>query len=111
MAWRPHGRARVDASDPRAFAYCDRCNFLYNHHTLRWQYEWQGTKLQNRRLLVCETCYDEPQEGLRVFTLPPDPVPIVNPRPPRGGDISPTPAATTTPNPDPNNPDLPDIPS
>lgn len=83
MSWRPHGRARVDASDPRAFAWCDRCSFQYNLNVLRFQYEWQGPQLQNRRLLVCERCYDEPQEQLRTFVLPPDPVPVQNPRPPR----------------------------
>jgi hypothetical protein len=36
--------------------------------------------LQNIRLLVCNTCYDVPQEQLRAIVVPADPVPIVNPR-------------------------------
>jgi hypothetical protein len=36
--------------------------------------------MQNIRLLVCNTCYDVPQEQLRAIVVPADPVPIVNPR-------------------------------
>jgi hypothetical protein len=36
--------------------------------------------MQNIRLLVCNTCYDEPQAQLRAIVVPADPVPIVNPR-------------------------------
>lgn len=78
---RPHGRARVDASSPRAFAICDRCGFLYNHGDLRWQMDYRGGKLSNIRRLVCDTCYDEPQPQLRIKILPPDPRPILNARP------------------------------
>jgi hypothetical protein len=49
---------------------------------LRWQYDWRGTKLQNLRFLVCDSCYDQPQQnGQRVIILPADPVPIQNARP------------------------------
>lgn len=74
-------RASISRTRPRAHAICDRCGFRYNHDELQFQYQWAGTKLQNLRLLVCETCLDKPQEGLRTIVLPPDPVPINNPRP------------------------------
>lgn len=74
------GRARTSASNPQAHAICDRCGFRYNHVNLRWQYDWRGASLQNLRLLVCNTCYDAPQEQLRAIVVPADPVPIVNPR-------------------------------
>lgn len=80
MSLRPHGRAEISATNPRAVGLCDRCQFLYNHDTLRWQWQWRGPKLQNIRLLVCRECYDKPQEQLRTFVLPIDPVPISNPR-------------------------------
>ncbi len=77
-----NGRARVNARSPVAFAICDRCGFRYNHDELVWQYEWAGNALQNQRILVCtRTCNDLPNEQLRVFVLPADPVPIINPRP------------------------------
>ena len=77
---RPHGRARVDTRNPRAFGICDRCGFLYNHYELRWQFDYAGAGLINRRILVCETCEDIPQAQLRNIILPADPVPIMNAR-------------------------------
>jgi hypothetical protein len=74
------GRARTSASNPQAHAICDRCGFRYNHVNLRWQYDWRGASMQNIRLLVCNTCYDVPQEQLRAIVVPADPVPVVNAR-------------------------------
>lgn len=78
---RPHGRAKVSVTQPRAFGVCDRCSFLYNLDALQWQYQWVGTNLQNIRMLVCDSCYDTPQEQLKRILLPPDPVPVKNARP------------------------------
>lgn len=77
---RPHGRARVSSRNPRAFGICDRCGFLYNHVDLQWQYDWAGASLINKRILVCDQCNDVPQSQLRAIVVPPDPVPIQNPR-------------------------------
>ena len=77
---RPHGRASVSTRNPRAFGICDRCGFLYNHDQLQWQFDWAGASLINKRILVCNTCNDEPQSQLRAIVLPADPVPIINPR-------------------------------
>jgi len=74
------GRARTSARNPQAFAICDRCAIWYNHVNLRWQYDWAGASLVNKRILVCNTCYDEPQQQLRAIIIPADPMPIVNPR-------------------------------
>jgi len=74
------GRARTSARNPRAFAICDRCALWYNHYQLKWQYDWAGASMINKRILVCDTCYDEPQEQLRAIVLPADPMPIINPR-------------------------------
>lgn len=74
------GRARTSPSTPRAFGVCDRCALWCNHHQLKWQFDWAGASLINKRLLVCDRCYDEPQQQLRAIVIPADPVPIVNPR-------------------------------
>tara|TARA_R110000868_G_scaffold176318_4_gene413891 strand:+ start:1608 stop:2342 length:735 start_codon:yes stop_codon:yes gene_type:complete len=74
------GRARTDPKNPRAFSICDRCALWYNHVNLNFQYDWAGAALVNKRILVCNTCYDTPQEQLRAIVIPADPVPIVNPR-------------------------------
>jgi hypothetical protein len=77
---RPHGRAKVSTRNPQAFGICDRCSFLYNHNQLQWQFDWAGAGLINKRILVCNTCLDTPQEQLRAIILPADPTPILNPR-------------------------------
>jgi len=74
------GRARISARNPRAAAQCDRCGFIYNHVDLRWQMDWAGASLINKRILVCHSCYDVPQQQLRAIVVPADPVPIQNPR-------------------------------
>jgi hypothetical protein len=75
------GRAITNPQNPRAFAVCDRCGMWYNHYKQQFQHEWQGTKLQNLNLLVCQSCLDIPQPQLKARILPADPVPIRNPRP------------------------------
>lgn len=77
---RAHGRASVSSRNPQAFAICDNCGFLFNHSDLRWQLDWAGNKLINKRQLVCRRCNDTPQSQLRAIILPADPVPIMNPR-------------------------------
>jgi hypothetical protein len=77
---RAHGRAKVSSRSPQAFAICDACGFLFNHVELRWQMDWAGNKLINKRQLVCRRCNDIPQSQLRAIVLPADPVPVKNPR-------------------------------
>jgi hypothetical protein len=75
------GRARTSARSPQAHAFCDRCGGRFNHVDLSWQIDWAGASMVNKRILVCHTCLDEPQQQLRAIILQPDPVPILNPRP------------------------------
>lgn len=89
-AWHPSGRARVSVRRPESFGICDRCNFQYNLHDLKWQFQWAGMHLQNIRLLVCSHCFDTPNQQLRSIILPPDPLPVFNPRPERYSEIVPS---------------------
>ena len=73
------GRARVSARNPEAFGRCARCGTWYNRIDLRDQWDWRGAQLQNLYLLVCASCYDEPQQQLRQIVLPADPVPVFRP--------------------------------
>lgn len=75
-----YGRATINPNDPNALGICDRCGFLYNLRTLRWQMEWCGTTMQNLHLRVCSRCWDVPQEQLRTIILPPDPPSVRDPR-------------------------------
>jgi hypothetical protein len=75
-----HGSAKVDPRNPRAFARCDFGGEWRNLHELHKQMEWLGTKLSWTGFLVCSEHLDRPQEQLRPIRLPPDPVPVLNPR-------------------------------
>lgn len=104
MAWARYSHASVNSQSPEAFATCDRCGFVRNHRDLAWQYDWRGPRLQNLRILVCQDkCYDAPQQnGQRTIVLPPDPIPIMNPRPDphmfMGQSSSPDPSQSGSPN-------------
>ena len=74
-------RAAVDRTSPRAWATDDRSGFIGNHENLRWQFDWAGTSLVNKRILVYEDELDKPQRQLGTVILPPDPPPIMNARP------------------------------
>ena len=74
------GRARTSSRNPQAFGICDRCGFVYNHVNLQWQFDYAGAGLINKRILVCNPCYDKPQAQLRAIIVPSDPIPIQNPR-------------------------------
>jgi hypothetical protein len=81
MSWRYTGRARVNPRAPEAFGRCDRCGFWWNLRNLQYQYDYQGgPRLVNLRLRVCPPCYDKPAEFLKPLILPPDPLPVVDPR-------------------------------
>ena len=77
----PRSHYKVDANNPRAKAVCDRCGQVWQLHELLWQFEWTGPKLQNLRRQVCPPCLDKPQPQRKLIILPPDPVPVLNPRP------------------------------
>lgn len=75
------GRAITNPHSPRAFGVCDRCGIWYNLFKLKYQYEWQGTKLINTRKRVCQLCLDKANPQLKARLAPPDPVPVYDPRP------------------------------
>ncbi len=75
------GRAEIDPFAPQALGICDRCGFQYNLRALRYQYQWAGDTMINLHLRVCDRCHDVPQEQLRIIRLPPDPLPVMDPRP------------------------------
>lgn len=82
MSYRPHPKhAFVDVEAPDPWSTSDRSGFIYNHSDLRFQWEWAGPQLINKRLLVGPDEYDKPQEQLRSLVLPPDPPVLFNARP------------------------------
>lgn len=81
MAWRPHGHAKVNPRSPSAFGTCDRCYRVFNLRDLVQEMQWRGPRLMWTGFLVDRSCLDIPQQQLRPRILPPDPVPVFNPRP------------------------------
>ena len=81
MAWRYHGRQSPDPYNAKARGTCDRCGFSYSLEALNWQFDYRGDELTNTRFRVCNICMDKPYEGLRPVRIPPDPVPVADPRP------------------------------
>lgn len=81
MSRRPHGRAFVDPSNPQAFAVCDRCGFWHNRVDLQPQFIVSGPSVVNTNMAVCERCMDDLQWNLQTIVVPPDPLPIRDPRP------------------------------
>jgi hypothetical protein len=81
MGIRYPGRAAIDPSAPEAVGVCDRCGQLYNLRDLRYQPVIAGTSTLITRLRVCTvTCLDELNEQERVIRIPPDPMPVSDPR-------------------------------
>jgi len=71
----------VDPYHPRGWGTSDRNGHVGNLHRMKWQFEWSGNKLINRRILVHEDELDVPQRQLGTIVIPPDPLPLVNARP------------------------------
>jgi hypothetical protein len=80
MAWRYHGSYSPDPYAGRAHGSCDRCTQQWELSKLQYQYEYRGDTLTNTRFRVCPPCMDKPYEGYRPVKLPPDPVPVLDPR-------------------------------
>ena len=75
------GRARTNPQRPSAQAVCDRCGMWYQLRDLVFQHEWRGNELVDIRVRVCtRTCLDVPFQLNRPLLLPPDPVPVDQPR-------------------------------
>lgn len=75
------GRAWASAFRPEAQGVCDRCGFRYLLSRMQWQFDYLGNRLQNTRLIVCDRCLDVPHVMTVPVVVPPDPVPVRNPRP------------------------------
>lgn len=78
----PGKHFEVDQDKPVPAAICDRCGFRYNLNKLQYQFDYLGSRSpQNRRILVCDRCYDVPNPQLTPLILSPDPPMLANARP------------------------------
>jgi hypothetical protein len=85
MSYRPHGKhVIIDPSSPKALGICDYSGFVFHRTDLVRQMEWRGNALIWTGFYVGKPYVDKPNEQLRPPILPPDPVPVKEPRLPQG---------------------------
>lgn len=83
----------INKEHPEALGICDRTGFVHMHKDLVQEMEWRGDRLVWTGFLVGKEYLDTPNQSLRPPILPPDPVPVVRPRPPQGWEaVTPDPA-------------------
>lgn len=81
MSHRPHGKhVIIDASSPSALGICDYSGFVFLRRDLVRQMEWRGSALVWTGFYVGKPYLDQPNEQNRPPILPPDPVPVRDPR-------------------------------
>lgn len=84
MSYFPKGKYVHTNNDfPEALGICDYTGFRFNHNDLVKQMEWRGNALVWTGFMVGRPFVDVPNEQARPPILPPDPVPVRLPRPPK----------------------------
>lgn len=74
----------IDPNNPRAVGVCDGCGWWVNYKDLKKDMQYRGgTTPVWTGFLVCTKCLDVPNPApqFKTIVLPPDPVPLENPRP------------------------------
>lgn len=83
MSYYPHGKhVTIDVDNPESVGICDYTGFVFLRKDLVRQMEWRGEDLVWTGFYVGRPYADVPNEQNRVPILPPDPIAIVDPRPP-----------------------------
>lgn len=81
MTYRPKGKhVRINEQNPEALGICDYTGFVFNRTDLLRQLQWRGNSLVWTGLYVGRPYVDTPNEQDRPPILPPDPIPIREPR-------------------------------
>lgn len=87
MTYFPTGKyVTVDKDNPEAVGICDYSGFVFPRKDLIRQMEWRGNRLVWTGFLVGRPYVDQPNPQLRPPILPPDPIPVINPRLPQGSN-------------------------
>ena len=76
-----NNHARVNRRSPSAWAICDFCGGQYNRVDLVADMQYMGREVMPTGYLVCKrTCLDRPQPQQKAIRIPPDPLPVADPR-------------------------------
>jgi hypothetical protein len=85
MSYRPKGKhVIIDENSPKALGICDKTQFVFRRMDLIRQMEYRGNALVWTGFYVGRPYADVPNNQLRPPVLPPDPVPVREPRVPQG---------------------------
>ena len=80
----PMGKyVHLDFDHPDSVAICDVSGLVCNYSDLVKQMEWRGNRLIWTGFMVNKVFADKPDPQQIPLTLPPDPVPLYNTRPPQ----------------------------
>lgn len=89
MTYNPKGKhVTVDPSSPDALGICDYTGFVHKRSDLVKQMEWRGNAIVWTGFYVGRDYVDVPNEQLRPPILPPDPVPVQQPRLPQSSNMA-----------------------
>ncbi len=88
MSYRPKGKhVAIDQSAPQALGICDFTGFVHRRVDLVRQMEWRGNAIVWTGFYVGKDYASKPNEQLRPPILPPDPVPVREPRLPQPSNM------------------------
>lgn len=89
MSYRRKGKyVTIDPDAPQALGICDLTGFVFNRRDLVKQMEWRGNELVWNGFLVGRPFNTRPNPQLSSPPIPPDPVPIIDPRPQQTTPVS-----------------------
>lgn len=89
MSYRPKGKhVSISFDSPEALGICDYTGFVHLRKDLIRQMEWRGNRLVWTGYYVGRDYLDIPNPQLKPPILPPDPVPVLDPRPPQYSAIT-----------------------
>lgn len=83
-------RVSIDVKNPQALGICDKTGFVFMRKDLVRQMEWHGNALVWTGAYVGRPYVDKPNEQGRSPMLPPDPIPVPQPRPDIQGPDAPS---------------------
>lgn len=84
----PMGKyVHLDFDHPDSVAICDISGMVCNYGDLVKQMEWRGQRLIRTGLMVNKVFADKPDPQQIALTLPPDPIPLLNIRPPQASSV------------------------
>lgn len=89
MSYRPKGKhVTIDENNPEALGICDYSNMVFKRKDLVRQMEYRGQGLVWTGFMVGRPYLDKPNPQLKPPILPPDPIPVIDPRLPQPTELT-----------------------